>query len=366
MNIPLVDLKAQYIKIEHEIKEAVEKVIRETAFINGPYAKRLEQEFAAYTGAEFAVGVNSGTDALMLSLKALELQSGDEVIVPAMTFIATGEAVTLAGGKVVFSDVDPVTRCIDPRAAAAAVTPRTKGIIAVHLYGHPADMAALQAIAKEHGLWIIEDAAQAHGAICGDRRVGSIGVTGCFSFYPGKNLGAYGDAGMIVTSEPVLEQKMRMMANHGRLKKYGHVFEGMNSRMDGIQAAILLAKLKYLGDWTKARRDIADGYRQSLDGLDLCLPKDNPGHVYHLFVIETPRRDELRKNLNEAGISASIHYPQALHLLEAYRHLGYREGQFPVSEHLAKTVLSLPIYPEIKASQREFVASQVRSFFEGV
>lgn len=364
MNIPLVDLKAQYQAIKHEIDEAIASVIAKTAFIGGSFAKKFEDEFATYLGAEFCIGCGNGTDALVLAMKALGIGPEDEVIVPAMTFIATSEAVTQAGGKVVLADVDPVTRNIDPDQVEAAITPNTKAIIAVHLYGRPAAMDRLSAIAEKHGLALIEDSAQAQGATFGGKRIGPLGTVGCFSFYPGKNLGAYGDAGGVVTNDPDLAEKIRMTANHGRVAKYGHLFEGQNSRLDGIQAAVLSVKLAHLDDWNKARRAIANGYRERLQGLPITLPEDAEGHVYHLFVIETDNRDELLTHLKENGVGASIHYPDALPRLKAYEYLGHAEGAFPVSERLAKTILSLPIYPDLTEEQMDYAAAQVRSFFD--
>ncbi len=363
MNIPLVDLKAQYASIKDEIDGAIASVIAKTAFIGGPFAKKFEEEFAAYIGAKHCIGVGNGTDALVMALRGLELKPGDEVIVPALTFIATSEAVTLAGGKVVFADVDPVTRTLDPAAAEAAVTGRTRAIIPVHLYGRPADMDALCALSQKHGLALIEDGAQAQGARIDGKRIGSCATMGCFSFYPGKNLGAYGDAGAVVLNDDQMEEKVRMLANHGRLAKYGHVYEGANSRLDGLQGAVLSVKLKHLDKWNAARRKVADGYRERLQGLDLDLPKDHPGHVYHLFVIETDRREELLAFLKENGVGASIHYPDALPRLKAYEYLGHKPGEFPKAEKLAATILSLPVYPEITGEQQDYVAEQIKAFF---
>ncbi len=361
MNVPLVDLKTQYEDIKDEIQAAIEAVIDRTAFISGPFAKRFEDEFAAYVGRRHCLGVGNGTDALVIALKGLGLRPGDEVIVPALTFIATSEAVTLAGGEVVFADVDPLTRCLDPDKVEAAITPKTKAIIAVHLYGHPAPMEELAELAERRNLWLIEDSAQAQGAMLDGRRIGSLGTVGCFSFYPGKNLGAYGDAGAVLCDDEELAVRMRMLANHGRMDKYGHIFEGTNSRLDGLQGAILSVKLKRLDEWNKKRRAAADGYRERLDGLDLITPTDHPGHVYHLFVCETKRRDELLAHLKANGVGASIHYPDALPRLEAYARLGHRPGDFPVAEGLVERIISLPIYPEITAEQLDYVAEQIKT-----
>ena len=365
MQIPLVDLKAQYAAIKDEIDPALAGVIAKTAFVAGPFAAKFEEEFAAYLGIGHCIGVGNGTDALVVALKGLGLEDGDEVLVPALTFIATSEAVTMAGGRPVFVDVDPETRLMDPDLAAAAVTDRTKAVIPVHLYGRPMEMDRVCDLAGRHNLWVIEDGAQSQGAIIGGQRTGTCAQVGCFSFYPGKNLGAYGDAGAVVTADDELAERMRMLANHGRLAKYGHIMEGTNSRLDGLQGAVLSVKLKHLDKWNQARRDKAAAYRERLAGLPLKLPQDHPGHVYHLFVIETEQRDDLLAHLKENGVGASIHYPDALPRLKAYQHLGHQAGDFPVAEKLAATILSLPVYPELTEAQIDYVAQQVRAFFQG-
>ncbi|MBU4277683.1 MAG: DegT/DnrJ/EryC1/StrS family aminotransferase [Proteobacteria bacterium] len=363
MNIPLVDLKAQYAGIKGEIDEAIASVIADTAFVGGPYVAKFEEQFASFIGAPHCVGVGNGTDALAIALQGLGIGPGDEVIVPAMTFIATSEAVTLAGGKVVFADVDPVTRCLDPEQVRRALSPRTKAVIGVHLYGHPADMPALKRVTQENGLLLIEDAAQAHGAFIEGRKVGTWGDAACFSFYPGKNLGAYGDGGAILTGDAGRADKMRMLANHGRKKKYGHVFEGCNSRLDGMQAAILSAKLAHLADWTKQRRRLAARYSELLAGSSLSLPQDHEGHVYHLYVVTTPQREELLEHLKQNGVGAGIHYPDALPRLKAYERLGHGPGAFPVAEGLAANALSLPLWPEMSPEQQDYVVAQIHAFW---
>jgi len=365
VKIPLVDLKAQYAAIKDEIDPALASVIARTAFVAGPFAAKFEEEFAAYLGVKHCIGVGNGTDALVVALRGLGLKEGDEVLVPALTFIATSEAVTMAGGRVVFVDVDPETRLMDPDLAAAAVTEKTRAIIPVHLYGRPAEMDRLCGLGGQHRLWLLEDGAQAQGAIIGGRRAGTCSSAGCFSFYPGKNLGAYGDAGAVATDDDELAERIRMLANHGRLAKYGHLMEGTNSRLDGLQGAVLSVKLRHLDQWNQARRKVAAAYRERLSDLPLKLPQDHPGHVYHVFVVETDRRDELLAHLNENGVGASIHYPDALPRLKAYQHLGHKPGDFPVAEKLAATILSLPIYPELTEEQIDYVAGQVRSFFQG-
>lgn len=368
MNIPLVDLKAQYQTIKPEIDQAIADVIAKTAFISGPFAKKFEEEFAAYLGRKCCIAVGNGTDAISAAMYGLDLKPGDEVIIPAKTFIATGEAVSLLGGRIVFADIDPVSRNIDPAEVEKVITPKTKGIIAVHLYGRPADMPALRKIADAHGLWLVEDSAQAHGATIDGKTVGAFSDAATFSFYPGKNLGAYGDAGAVVTDDADAAEKIRMWANHGRLAKYGHLFEGTNSRMDGLQGAILSVKLKKVDEWRQARRDIADVYRAKLADLaeagKFTLPEDHPGHVYHLFVIELDDREALLKHLKENGVGASIHYPDALPRLKAYEYLGHKPGDFPYAEALAARCLSLPIYPELTGEQIDYVVDQVQAYFK--
>ncbi len=364
MKIPLVDLKLQYQAIRQEVDAAIQAVIDKTAFIGGPFVKKFEQDFAGYVGRAHCVAVGNGTDALVMALRGLGLRPGDEVIVPALTFIATSEAVTLAGGKVVFVDVEPQSRCLDPQKVAEAINPATKGIIAVHLYGRPAPMAELNQLARQHGLWLVEDAAQAHGATYQGRKIGSLGTVGCFSFYPGKNLGAYGDGGAVVCDDQELALRIRMLANHGRTEKYDHLMEGSNSRMDGLQAAILSAKLPHLDQWNQARRKAAAEYVARLGAEPLVLPQDVEGHVYHLFVVECERRDQLLRHLQEAGIGASIHYPNALPLLSAYRYLNPQPGSWPVAERLVGQIVSLPLFPEINPAQLDYVGQTVHSFFQ--
>lgn len=367
MNIPLVDLKAQLATIRDDVFQAMAEVVENTAFIKGRFAQAFESAFADFLGAKHCVGVGNGTDALVVALKALGLQPDDEVVVPAMTFIATGEAVTAAGGRVAFADIAPDTRCIDPAGVRAAITPKTKGIIAVHLYGHPADMRALRAIADEHGLWILEDCAQAHAAHIDERAIGTMGEMAAFSFFPGKNLGAYGDAGGIVTNDDELARKATMWANHGRIGKYDHEFEGYNSRLDGLQAAVLSVKLPHLRGWTESRRAVAAQYSAKLAPLQdkglLTIPQDHEGHVYHLFVVQTDRRDELLAALKEAGIGAGVHYPTAMHTMPAYAYLGHVAQDFPVADKLAHTCLSLPVYPELSEEQIEYIVAHVSNFF---
>ncbi len=357
MKVPFVDLYAQYHSISEEINVAIKSVINDSAFIGGYYAKRFEEAFAAYCKAKHCVGVGNGTDAIYVALRALEVGPGDEVITVANSFIATSEAITLTGARVVFVDCDPETYNIDVEKVSAAITPRTKAIVPVHLYGWPADMTALQQIAEKHGLFLVEDAAQAHGAEIGGHRVGTFGKLACFSFYPGKNLGAYGDAGAIVTDDEALAVRCRMIANHGRIQKYDHDFEGINSRMDGIQGAILFAKLGHLEEWTEKRRSRAARYNELLQGSGVITLNVAPEkrHVYHLFVVRVPGRDAIQATLKEAGIATGVHYPIALPSLAAYRYLGHKPEDFPIANRYAGEILSLPMFPEMTDEQVAYV-----------
>ncbi|WP_027685908.1 DegT/DnrJ/EryC1/StrS family aminotransferase [Rhizobium leguminosarum] len=363
--IKFLDLHAQYLSIKSDIDDAIAKVLASSAFIGGPNVKEFEQEFADYLGAEFCIGVANGTDAIEIALEALALPSGSEVIIPGNTFIASSEAVTRSGLKVVFADVDPGNFTLTAETVRAKLTPRTRAIMAVHLYGHPCDMIALKEVADERGLKILEDCAQAHGATCHGKTVGTIGDIATFSFYPGKNLGAYGDAGAIVTGDADLAKRARMIANHGRVAKYDHDFEGRNSRLDGLQAAILCAKLPNLPAWTERRIAIADRYIAELsDVREIVLPRraNWAKQVYHLFVIRTDRRDELSAWLSEKGIETGVHYPVALPKLKAYDYLG--QGQEDLFVNRAdKTLLSLPIGEHMSDPDVVTVSTAIRSFF---
>ena len=366
MNIPFVDLKAQYHTLKPEMDAAIADILENTAFIGGKAVKQFEADFARYVGVKHCIGCGNGTDALQLTLLAMGLQKGDEVIVPANSFIATSEAVTAAGGHVVFCDADPQTDNINTREIERKITPKTKVIIAVHLYGKPADMDAITDIAQKYNLMVIEDSAQAHGAEYKGRRAGTMGHAACFSFYPGKNLGAYGDAGAMLTNDDALAKKMRMLANHGRIDKYNHEFEGFNSRMDGLQAAVLNVKRPHLDSWIENRRRVAGLYREQLGELDkITLPEEGDGFksVYHLFVIKTGRRDDLLNHLRANNIGCGIHYPIGLPFLKAYAHFGHRETDFPVTAKNQNRILSLPIYPEMTEEQVHYVARQVKTFF---
>jgi len=366
MNIPFMDLPAQYRGIKKEMDAALAGVIDRAEFIGGPTMEKFEKEFAAATWSRFAVGVSSGTSALFLSMKALGLKPGDEVITVPNTFIATSETVTEAGGRVKFVDVDPETFTMDPALMEAAVTKRTFGVIPVHLHGQMADMTRISSIARKKGLKIVEDAAQAHLSLHDGKPAGSFSSACCYSFYPGKNLGAYGDAGAVTTPDRGIAESVTRLRNHGRLTKYTHLVEAYNHRLDTLQAAVLSVKLRHLERWTEMRRKIAVRYREGLKDIVLTpVEKKGNRHVYHLFVIrvETSVRDRLADFLKKKGVATGVHYPVPLHLQPAYRYLGLKKGSFPVAERLSGEILSLPIYPELTEAQIERVIASVRAFF---
>jgi dTDP-4-amino-4,6-dideoxygalactose transaminase len=361
--IPLVDLKAQYRDVKPEVDAAVAAVLEGGNFILGPEVGAFEKEFAAYCETRFAVGVNSGTSALHLALLACGVGPGDEVITTAFTFVATVAAIEYTGARAVLVEVDPVSLTIDPDRIESAITARTKAIVPVHLYGLPADMDPIMSIALAHGLVVVEDAAQAHGAEYKRRRAGSIGDIGCFSFYPGKNLGAAGDGGAITTANEDYARTVRMLRDWGAEQKYLHVMKGFNFRLDEIQAAILRVKLRRLEVWTELRRQHARTYGSLLGESPVRLPhaSNDARHVYHLYVVRTLERDRVRSELHAAGVQAGIHYPIPVHLQPAYANLGYRRGDFPETERAAGEVLSLPLYPEMTARALERVARIVKS-----
>jgi dTDP-4-amino-4,6-dideoxygalactose transaminase len=365
MAVRFLDLGRQYLSLKEEIDSAIAAVIRDAAFISGEYVARFERQFAAYSGAAHCVACANGTDAIEIALEALNLPPGSEVIVPANTFIASAEAVTRTGHRVVFCDCDPTDYTISVDSMRAKMTSRTRAVIAVHLYGHPCDMSAVVTAAREANLKIIEDCAQAHGAECHGRRVGTLGDAGTFSFYPGKNLGAYGDAGAIVTSDERLAKRMRMIANHGRVAKYDHEFEGRNSRMDGIQGAILSVKLAHLDDWIDRRRRIAAHYAERLEAVgDMVLPKirEWAKHVFHLYVVRTRHRDALQKFLAGRGIETGIHYPLALPKLAAYAYCA--QASEPLfANRVDGELLSLPIGEHMDARDVEEVIAACREYY---
>jgi len=362
--IPLVDLKAQNESIREELQAAMSEVIETSSFIMGPQINDFETDFAAFCGSRFAVGCSSGTSAIYLALAALGIGQGDEVITIPHTFIATVEAISLCGARPVFVDIDPETYTMDPALLEAAVTPRTKAVIPVHLYGHPTDMDPVMEIARRHGLKVIEDCAQCHGAEYKGRKVGTIGDIACFSFFPAKNLGAFGDAGAVITDDEALARSVRLQRNHGREGKYEHEMVGFNERMDTLQAAILRVKLRYLARWNEARRRNAAIYNDALRGTCVGLPveRDWARHVYHLYVVRHPDRDGLQAHLKAAGVATGKHYPLPLHLQPAYSFLGYGKGDFPATEKAADEILSLPMYPELAEEQIGVVAQAVRDY----
>lgn len=360
--IPLVDLKAQHAAIRTEIDAAIRSVIDECGFILGPEVAAFEREFATVCSAAHGVGTSSGTAALHLALLAAGVGPGDEVITTPFTFVATVAAIQYAGATPVLADIDPQTFNLDPAAAAAAITPRTRAIVPVHLYGQPADMDPICALARRHGLVVIEDAAQAHAAEYRGRRAGSLGDLACFSFYPAKNLGACGEGGIVVTGDDRYASRLRLLRDWGAERKYHHVVKGFNLRLEGLQGAILRVKLRHLQRWTDRRRTIASRYRERLADADLTLPFVRPDvrHVYHVFTIRSRERDRLRAALHERGVATGVHYPVPVHLMPAYEDLGYARGRFPNAERASAEVLALPIYPELTDAQCETVAQAVR------
>ncbi|WP_315772740.1 DegT/DnrJ/EryC1/StrS family aminotransferase [Rhodococcoides kroppenstedtii] len=363
MTVPFVDLRAQQAEIHDEIVPALEDLLRSAAFVGGPAVARFERDYAAFVGVDHCVGVGNGTDAVELALRGVGVGPGDEVILPANTFVATAEAVSRIGADPVLVDVDPASLLLDPDAAARAVTERTAAIVPVHLYGQTAPMDEILAVADAHGLAVVEDAAQSQGATRNGRSAGSFGRAAATSFYPGKNLGAAGDAGAVLTSDPEVAQRIRVLAAHGSARRYEHEVIGLNSRLDALQAVVLSAKLARLEKWNRARQDAAGRYAALLGDLDfLELPSSQPGNddVWHLHVVRTDRRDELATALTDAGIGTGIHYPTPIHLTRAYRGLGLGPGSFPVAERAAGRILSLPMYPHLTADQQERVAEVVR------
>lgn len=358
MQVPFLDLKAHHSAIRDEINTAISEVIDASAFAGGPFVERFEEEFAKFCKVPYSLGVGNGTDALWFALLALGVGPGDEVISTPMTFMATAEAISFCGARPVFVDVDDETYTMDAALLEKAITPKTKAIIPVHLYGQPADMDPILAIAKQHGLPVIEDACQAHGAEYKGKMAGSMGQIGCFSFYPGKNLGAMGEAGGIVTSDERLQRAMQVLRDHGQAKKYHHTMIGWNGRMDGIQGAVLTVKLKRLSSGNKARRENAQYYNKLLVNTEsVILPKEakDRKHVYHVYAVRVSQRDQVMKCLADRGIGCGVHYPIPVHLQPAYQFLGHKVGDFPVTEKCASEFLSLPMYPELTRAQIEQV-----------
>jgi dTDP-4-amino-4,6-dideoxygalactose transaminase len=362
--VPFVDLSAQYQTIKTEVDAAMASVIQNTAFILGPEVRKLEEEFAQFCESKFAVGVDSGTSAIELIMRALEIGPGDEVIIPANTFIATALGVSFTGAIPVFVEPDPLTYNIDVKKIEAAITKHTKAIMPVHLYGQTVDMDAILEIAKKHNLFVVEDACQAHGALYKGKRAGSMGIASAFSFYPGKNLGAYGDGGAITTNDEKINAKLRRLRDYGQSEKYHHDELGYNRRLDSIQAAILRVKLRYLDSWNQARRDHANLYTKLLSGTRYVTPTvpafAEP--IWHLYVIQTEKRDELMKHLSSKGISTGIHYPIPIHLQGAYSNLGHKAGEFPVTEEMSDRIVSLPMFAELSDEMVEYVVNGLKTF----
>lgn len=367
MNVPFVDLKTQYQSLRAEILPALESLMESAQFVLGKPVADFERHFADAHGMAHCVGVGSGTDALHILLWALGIGRGDEVITVPHTFMATTETISLTGATPVFVDIDPATYTMDPDALTRAITKNTKAIIPVHLYGQPADMDRIMKVAGAREIPVLEDACQAHMAEFGGRFVGHFGMAAAFSFYPGKNLGAYGEAGAVTTNDETLARRLRILREHGQEEKYHHVAWGHNYRLDAMQAVVLDIKLKHLATWTRLRRDHALAYNTKLSGVgDLVLPKEHPRavHVYHLYVIQTRNRDALQAHLTRRGIQTGLHYPVPLHLQEAYSDLGYRRGAFPVAEQVADRGLSLPMFAELTDEQITYVCETIKEFFD--
>lgn len=367
MQIPFIDFKKLHEPIKEETGTAIQNVINNNAFILGKAVTDFENDFGKAHGVKHCIGVSSGTDANHLALWALDIKEGDEVIIPANTFIATAWGATLCGATPVFVDCESGSYNIDPKKIEEKITPKTKAIVAVHLYGQPADLDELRKIADKNNLILLEDAAQSHIAEYKEKRIGGLSKAASFSFYPGKNLGAFGEGGAVTTNDDGLAQKIRMLRDHGSMKKYYHEYYGHNYRMEGIQGAVLGVKLKYLEDWTKKRRDAAKKYAELLkDVKEIKLPEEMPyaNHVYHLFVVQTKDRDKLQKFLNENEISTGLHYPIPLHLQKCFEHLGYKKGDFPETEKLADECLSLPMFPDITDEQIKYVCDKIKEFFK--
>jgi dTDP-4-amino-4,6-dideoxygalactose transaminase len=378
MQVPFLDLKVQYKQIDKEVLPMVTEAMANGAFVGGTQVSNFEEEFAEYCDSKYCVGVGSGTDALRFSLMAVGVGAGDEVITVPNTFIATTESISQVGAKPVFVDIDERTYNMDPqkledflkkrfKPQASSLKPTPKAVIPVHLYGQTADMDPILKIAQDHDIAVVEDACQAHGSLYKDRKAGSMGAAGSFSFYPGKNLGAYGEGGAVVTQDEEIARKISMIRDHGQAKKYFHDVEGYNGRLDAIQAGVLRIKLKRLEEWNLARRENAAYYNELLskiEGVTLPVEADFARSVYHLYVILVDNRDDLQQFLNDKGIASGLHYPLPLHMQKAYVHLGYKKGSFPVTESVAEKLLSLPMFPELKREQIEYVAESIKEFME--
>ncbi len=368
LTVPMLDLRVQYSRIREELLRALQEVADSSTYVLGPKVAEFEKAFAAYVGARHCVGVNTGTSALHLALIGAGVGPGDEVLTVPMTFIATSWAVSYVGATPVFVDVDPETYTMDVTQVERRITPRTRAILPVHLYGQTADLEPLRDVSRRHGIPLIEDAAQAHGAEYRGRRAGTFGLAGCFSFYPGKNLGALGEGGAVVTDDDAIAARLRALRDHGQAQRYHHDELGFNYRMDALQGAVLAVKLRHLERWNEARGFLADRYRQLLWGLPLRLPQQGPGrrHVWHLFVVLHPERDHLRRELEARGVQTGMHYPIPLHLQKAYAHLGHREGDFPVAERIGRECLTLPLFPGMTIRQQDAVVEALREILTEV
>jgi dTDP-4-amino-4,6-dideoxygalactose transaminase len=367
MDIPLVDLKAQYQPLKDDILNRVQEILEGMHLFLGPNVQAFEKEFAAFCGVDCAVGVSDGTTALQLALMACGVEIGDEVVTVSHTFVATAEAIALVGAKPVFVDIDPRTYTIDATQIEERITPRTRAIIPVHLYGQSADMDPIMEIAERCDLWVVEDACQAHGARYKGRRTGGLGHLAAYSFYFSKNLGAYGEGGMVTTDDAELAQKVRMLRDHGSPERYHHEIVGLNGRLDEIQAAVLRAKLPFLDDWNARRRASAAHYAELLAGIDGVIVPEIAAyaeHVFHLYVARVPQRDALRVHLRERGVGSGVHYPIPCHLQKAFQGLGYMAGDLPVTERIVGEIISLPMYPELAAEQRRYVVDAIREFYD--
>jgi dTDP-4-amino-4,6-dideoxygalactose transaminase len=367
MNVPFVDLKIQYSQLKSEVDAAIQSVLEATSFVGGHFVKEFEKAYAEKCGTKHCISCGNGTDALYISMKALGIGPGDEVLTVANSWISTSETITQTGARPVFVDIEPDYYGIDPDKIEEKVTKNTKAILPVHLFGQPADIIKIKKISDERGLYLIEDCAQAHFATFGSQKVGTFGIAGTFSFYPGKNMGAYGDAGAIISNNDDFATKARMFANHGSPEKHIHEMEGINSRMDGLQAAILKVKLKYIDKWNIARHKNALMYNQLFSDLPAIVTpqiRDDAFHIFHLYVIRTKKRDELANHLKSKNIFTGMHYPTALPFMPAYEYLGHRPSDFPVAYHYQGEILSLPMYPELTQEQIEYVASAIKEFFK--
>jgi len=364
MNVPFLDLKRQYRMIKDEIDDALRRVVSSGIYIGGEEVSSFEREIAEYVSVRNAVGVSSGTDALLATLMALGVKKGDEVITTPFTFIATAEVISLLGARPVFVDIDEKTFNIDTERLEKAINKKTRGIIPVHLFGHMAEMDRIKRIAEAHGLWIVEDAAQSIGAMLNGRMACSFGDAGCLSFFPSKNLGAFGDGGLVLTNDDSIASGVRIIKEHGSEKRYHHSVIGLNGRLDAIQAAILRVKLRYLESWIERRIEHARVYNEGLDEfVTIPLTKEGYRHVFNQYCILTDRRDELAKFLNERGIPTAIYYPKPLHLQPVFAYLGYGEGDFPVSERISRQILALPVFPELTLEEQDYIIKSIRAFF---